>query len=67
LWAGLNPFWFSNYLERIRFPKTVFQLGLFPALPEISGYMLPFFEDFFLPFFFVGIYFFTQSKCFNLT
>jgi len=54
-------------LGGIRFPKTVFQPGLYPALPEISGYMPPFFEDFFLLFFFVGIYFFTRSKSFNLT
>jgi len=65
--ASLNPFWFSNSSGRIRFPKTVFQPGLYPALPEVSGYMPPFFVDFFLLFFFVGTYFFTQSKSLNLT
>jgi hypothetical protein len=33
---------------------------------ETSGYIPLFFEDFFLPFFFVGIYIFTPSKSFNL-
>jgi len=33
---------------------------------EISDYMPLFFEDFFLLFFFVGIYLFTQSNSFNL-
>ena len=54
-------------LRRIRFPKTVFQPSLYPALPEVSGYMPPFFVDFFLLFFFVGTYFFTKSKSSNLT
>jgi len=64
--TSLNPFWFSNPSGRIRFPKSVFQPGLYPALPEVSGYLPPFFADFFL-FFFVGTYFFTKSKSFNLT
>jgi len=29
--------------------------------------MPPYFEDFFLPFFFAGTYFFTRPKSFNLT
>jgi hypothetical protein len=33
---------------------------------EISDYMLLFFEDFFLLFFFAGIYVFTNSSSFNL-
>jgi hypothetical protein len=33
---------------------------------ETSGYMPLFFEDFFLLFFFVGTYFFTQFNSFNL-
>jgi hypothetical protein len=33
---------------------------------ETSGYMPLFFEEFFLLFFFVGTYFFTQSSSFNL-
>jgi len=39
----------------------------FIEAPEVLGYLPPFFVDFFLPFFFVGTYFFTQSKSFNLT
>jgi hypothetical protein len=65
--VSLSSFLVSNSSGRIRFPKTVFPPGLYQALPEVSGYMPPFFVDFFLPFFFVGTYFFTQSKSFNLT
>jgi len=36
------------------------------AVAETSGYMPLFFEDFFLLFFFVGTYFFTQLNSFNL-
>jgi len=36
------------------------------VVAETSGYMPLFFEDFFLLFFFVGTYFFTQSNSFNL-
>jgi len=42
------------------FPEDPYSgFGLHQALPEFARYMLPFFEDFFFPFFFVGIYFFT--------
>src|SRR2546426_5031152 len=37
-----------------------------PCLNSLAAWPT-YFEDFFLPFFFVGIYFFTQSKSFNLT
>jgi hypothetical protein len=63
--ASLNPFWF-------RTPRGGFvsedRISARPLTcpPEISGYMPPFFEDFFLPFFFVGICCFTQFKSFNL-
>ena len=40
----------------------VFRLGVQEALDDFSGYMPRFFEDFFLPFFFAGIYSFTQSN-----
>ena len=36
------------------------------VVAETSGYMPLFFEDFFLLFFFVGTYFFTQFNSFNL-
>jgi len=42
------------------------KLGVHQAKPEFSGHMPPYFEDFFLLFFFAGIYLFTQSNSFNL-
>ncbi len=37
----------------------------FIEAPEVSGYMRPFFVDFFLPFFFVGTYFFHPIQMFQ--